>query len=535
MKPNKVKKPRLKIILAILLTFSSMLVLPPGPAHAAYPYASPPRDVESIKSKIADSLVLVKYGASPQLAFSATYDITQSLKDQGTYSILVTPEAPISNCFRTPYDLRRLGLNLEYKGKSYKGTCYGWGIDYVDMASIHTTVAIPQLSLWDSYWPQIGGWLIAVYYLPNYGITFQETRVGIVDKSKYVLGIEKFASPPPDGLALIFNQDSSFVGVMTNKTYGNVPSQYFKVHGAPLQCDLQGNDGNSLTRCNGTRKSVNESAQAGVWTIDSVNSPTSTPKPTPTPSPTDLSKEGKEAYDFAVDTYNQFKKSKLICLDSFRAKNSAEQKILTLVNVNAICSSQDGRVESVYRSLTSLRLTATSSSVSRSTIDQINRINEDFQDAIDVNSIGSSFGDALLTSAQEYVDLRTFFASFDSATKSIDKVLAKFPTKIRTALRNSDAFFEFREFQEEISNLRVDMESIESDLANFVTPDSSYESTIEDLEELTRVMPRTSIVDRAIKRAQDSIPAFYCKKGATAALPKNSKCSSGYVRVNVPR
>lgn len=68
-------------------------------ANAANPYAATPKDVEPIKSKIADSLVLVKHGAIPQIAFSATYDITQSLKYQGTYSILKTPVSPISNCF----------------------------------------------------------------------------------------------------------------------------------------------------------------------------------------------------------------------------------------------------------------------------------------------------------------------------------------------------------------------------------------------------------------------------------------------------
>lgn len=176
-------------------------------------------------------------------------------------------------------------------------------MDYVDMANIHTTLAIPQLSLSDSYLPQIGGWLIAVYYLPNYGLTFQETRVGIVDKTKYIIVIAKYASPPTDGTALIFNQDASFDGIMTNKQYGSVPNQYFKVHGAPIQCDLQGNDGNSSNRCNGTRKSVNDSAQVGVWTIDSASasSPTQKPNPTPLTTPWGASKEGRDAYDSAEE------------------------------------------------------------------------------------------------------------------------------------------------------------------------------------------------------------------------------------------
>jgi hypothetical protein len=532
-RPFKLSRIRVTRILSSFVISALVLLSNSELANAAYPYASTPKDVEAIKSKIADSLVLVKYGATPQIAFSASYDITQSLKDQGTYSILVTPESLISNCFRTPYDLRRLGLNLEYKGKAYKGTCYGWGIDYVDMANIHTTVAIPQLSLWDSYWPQIGGWLIAVYYLPNYGITFQETRVGIVDKTKYIIGIEKFASPPSDGTALIFNQDASFVGIMTNKSYGSVPNQYFKVHGAPLQCDLQGNDGNSLTRCNGTRKSVNESAQAGVWIIDSASAPLPTPKPTPTPSttPRDSSKEGRDAYDSAVEVYNQFKKSKVTCLDSFRAKTISEKNVVNLVDFNAICSSEDNKVESIYRTLTALRNSASSPTVTTSTIDRINRMNDEMQDAIEVVSIGSSFGNALLSSHQTYTELVMSINSFNSSVKTIENMLVKFPPRLRANLVDSDNFFEYREFKLEFSEINEELISLRRDFSEIDALDSSYNVLIESIENLARTIPRSAIVDRAVKRAKESIPNSYCKKGTTLSLPKSNKCNSGYSRV----
>jgi hypothetical protein len=235
-------------------------------AHAASPYQSVPSNVESIKSKILNSLFTIKYGGVTDLGFSASYAITQDSKDQGTYSVLVTPKTFLDRCFYESVSSRTLKLDLEYNGKSYKGTCGRYGLAYVDFATVNTTISVPQLSLWDSYWPKIGGWLIAVYWVPGFGVTFRETKVGIVNKENFVIGVEKF-SPHPSANAILFNQDANFVGVLTKTGIGTVPSDYFKVHGAPLQCDLASTENGSITRCS-TRTSLNDSAQAGVWTID---------------------------------------------------------------------------------------------------------------------------------------------------------------------------------------------------------------------------------------------------------------------------
>ena len=244
-------------------------------AAAASPYSSKPTNVESIKNKLLDSLFIISYENKKELGFVGNYSLSQSTTDEGYRSGIITSRFLLEQCFYQSFESRKFRLEIELKGKPYKGTCWGWATTYVDMATVYTALEVPSLPLYDSYIPKIGGWLIAAYFVPGFGITFRETAVGILNKETFVLGVEKF-SPEPTGSALLFNQDGSFVGILTAKGVGTVPKEYFKVHGAPLQCSPAGTTGSAITNCS-TRKSTNESAQAGVWTIDE----TETPKPTP--------------------------------------------------------------------------------------------------------------------------------------------------------------------------------------------------------------------------------------------------------------
>jgi hypothetical protein len=235
-------------------------------AAAASPYTSKPTNIENIKNRILDSLFVISYQNMKELGFVGNYSLSQANKDEGYSSGIVTSRFLLDRCFYESTEYRKFRLEIEYKGKPYKGTCWGWATVNVDMATVYTALEVPTLRLWDNYVPKIGGWLIAAYYVPGFGITFRETSVGIINTETFILGVEKF-SPEPIGSALLFNQDASFVGVLTSKGIGTVPKEYFKAHGAPLQCSPAGTEGTAITNCS-TRKSTNESAQAGVWTID---------------------------------------------------------------------------------------------------------------------------------------------------------------------------------------------------------------------------------------------------------------------------
>ena len=255
----------------LLLVFALNLAFQMQPNHlpraaAASPYASKPSSVESVKSKLLESLFIITYENKKELGFVGSYSLSQSNKDEGYSSGIVTSRFLLEQCFYQSFESRKFRLEIEYKGKPNKGTCWGWAAEYVDMATVYTALEVPPLPLWDNYVPKIGGWLIAAYFVPGFGITFRETAVGIINAETFVLGVEKF-SPEPTGSALLFNQDGSFVGILTSRGVGTVPKEYFKVHGAPLQCSPAGTTGAAITNCS-TRKTTNESAQAGVWTID---------------------------------------------------------------------------------------------------------------------------------------------------------------------------------------------------------------------------------------------------------------------------
>ena len=255
----------LLIVSALILAFEMQPNHLPW-AAAASPYVSKPSSVETVKNKLLESLFIISYENRKELGFVGNYSLSQSTKDEGYKSGIITSRFLLEQCFYQSFESRKFRLDIEYKGKPFKGTCWGWAAQYVDMATVYTALEVPSLPLWDNYVPKIGGWLIAAYFVPGFGITFRETAVGIINTETYVLGVEKF-SPEPTGSALLFNQDGSFVGILTSKGIGTVPKEYFKVHGAPLQCSPAGTNGSAITNCS-TRKTTNESAQIGVWTID---------------------------------------------------------------------------------------------------------------------------------------------------------------------------------------------------------------------------------------------------------------------------
>jgi len=535
---GKLLRLRAWIVLTTLLTVSivQINIYLPDAARAVSPYGSVPSNVESIKTKILDSLFTVKYGGVTDLGFSATYNITQDLKDQGTYSILVTPKTFLDRCFYEDTNSRTLKLDLEYKGKTYKGTCWSFGISYVDFATVHTTVSSPQISLWDSYWPKVGGWLIAVYWIPGFGITFRETRVGIVDKENYVIGVEKF-SPAPTGNAILFNQDASFVGILTTQGIGKVPIEYFKVHGAPLQCQLASTEGGSITRCS-TRKSINDSAQAGVWTIDETATPKPTPTPTPSPSKSavDASIEAYDAFNAAVDSYNLGKIAKSDCVKAYQSSNTATRRILNLVSGSRICSSQDVLVTAAYQRLLSLDPAKTTVKDPLVLIDRLNDLTDQFNIFAEAMDAGVVFSEELRDSANDLGDVEALIEVLETYSSSLETVLERLPSKIKNSLYLKAEVVNFIELNNEFLETTEEFKSVLSEFSGL--SDVDFEA-LEDFKSsiylASRLLPSEASMDDAQTNALKVIPSFYCKKGKVLSLPSKGKCSSGSSKIKIDK
>jgi hypothetical protein len=506
-------------------------------ARAASPYSSKPTNIENLKNKILDGLFLISYGGKTELAFAGTYELSQSVKDDGYESLLVTSQDFLKQCFYDSILIRTLKLVIENKGKSYKGTCWGFGPEYVDLATIATPFKSGQLSLWDSYMPNPGGWLIAVYYVPGFGVTFKETSVGIVNKKTFILGIEKF-SPAPTGSALIFNQNGSFVGILTSKGVGSVPPEYFKVHGAPLQCSPASTEGSAITNCN-TRKTINDSAQDGVWTIEEDNSftPKPTPSAIPTPSPTnsirDRSAEGVDAYNAALDSYNLFKQARQTCQAAFRGKTSAERKIMNFVNGIKICGSKDAVLDVYYKKILDLRDSSFSANVSTSTINQVNAITNEIETLTEDMDAGTVMGEDLRSLGDTLVRVQSFVEQFQSNFSRINKIITSLPAPLRNSVRKNDPYLEFSKLNDQVSDIYSSLNFFLQDLALILAPEDDYTGLTDRMVEMETILDELGNGALVVNKLFDSVPSFYCKRASTVEFPRSGKCKTGFSKIPI--
>ena len=530
---------RSKLIIALVIFgLISIFQLQPNYlpiAAAASPYSSKPTNIENIKNKLLDSLFIISYENKKELGFVGNYSLSQSTTDEGYKSGIITSRFLLEQCFYQSFESRKFRLEIELKGKPYKGTCWGWATEYVDMATVYTALEVPTLPLWDSYIPKIGGWLIAAYFVPGFGITFRETAVRILNKETFVLGVEKF-SPEPTGSALLFNQNGSFVGILTAKGVGTVPKEYFKVHGAPLQCSPAGTTGSAITNC--SRNSTNESAQAGVWTIDETETPKPTPTPTPSPSKSavDASIAAYDAFNAAVDSYNLGKIAKSDCIKAYQSSNTATRRILNLVSGSKICSSQDVLVNAAYQRLLSLDPAKTTVKDPLVLIDRLNDLTDQFNTFAEAMDLGVVFSEELRDSANDLGDVEALIEVLETYSSSLETVLERLPSKIKNSLYLKPEVVNFIELNNEFLETTEEFKSALSEFSGL--SDVDFEA-LEDFKSsiylASRLLPSEASMDDAQTNALKVIPSFHCKKGKVLSLPSKGKCSSGFNKIKIDK
>ena len=135
---------RSKLIIALVIFgLISIFQLQPNYlpiAAAASPYSSKPTNIENIKNKLLDSLFIISYENKKELGFVGNYSLSQSTTDEGYKSGIITSRFLLEQCFYQSFESRKFRLEIELKGKPYKGTCWGWATEYVDMATVYTAL-----------------------------------------------------------------------------------------------------------------------------------------------------------------------------------------------------------------------------------------------------------------------------------------------------------------------------------------------------------------------------------------------------------
>jgi hypothetical protein len=292
-----VKRVAFSILAVFALIFSSSNFV-----NAAYPNL--PSDLKSLEDKISSSLVILNWsGNKTGIGFAGSYNLTQGQRDSGVNSLIVTNLSNVSqdfnlltSCFAINSNKR---VNLEYKGKQYPGTCQSFNSGGVDLATIQTSLNVPTTYLYDSYIPEVGQSLLVAHYVEGFGIKYSITRIKLINKSEYILAVEKF-EPMSTEAGLVFNSEGNFVGVLTKYGTGRTPSDYFKVQGAPLQCQSSGST-SGITKC--------PANQDKIWTTPNpgqIGQPSATPTPIPV---LDASDEIVDARNAALDSLNAAKEA----------------------------------------------------------------------------------------------------------------------------------------------------------------------------------------------------------------------------------
>ena len=335
----------LSVFVSVVFVFTNL-----APTQAASRYSGPPANLDSLKKKLTDAMVVITANGVTSIGFAGDFNLSSDFQNEGYNSIIVTKHSnisrdndPLQGCFRRG-NSREVVIN--YQNKTYRGECANWNNDGYDFASIYTSVKVPTLSLFDNYIPPIGGWVYVAYYLDGIGIQFVESRIKFFGKETLAIGIEKFLPVSKNG-GLVFNSLGNFVGSLTTFGPGTVPSDYLKVSGAPMMCHSQGSQAN-VVNCNTSAK-PGQTQQDKVWTMDTAVEA----KPTPTPTPTvDNSEDAEPVEDtILVDEFPEIflKNANLELSDYVSSENSLNLTFKSLTS--KICGVKKNSTTAVFYSV----------------------------------------------------------------------------------------------------------------------------------------------------------------------------------------
>lgn len=483
-------------------------------AKAAYPDA--PADLEALKLTISKSLVKINWSINQtSVGFAGTYNISQDQKDSGINSIVVTTFSAVSrgfsvfeSCFAQN---KGRDVTLEYNMKKYPGKCSGYNAGGIDLATVNTSLNLPMLSLYDSYIPSIGQWVLVVHYVDGFGIVYTPSRVRLVNSAQLILAIDK-VDPSPSNGALVFNSLGNFLGVVTSNGVGSVPSDYLKVQGAPFQCQPVGQRGGTITICPDTRDKI--------WT--KVN-----PGSSPQSPALDASQEGVDAAKAVEDAYNAFQEAVGDCVNSYNSVTSTVSKYLKILKFNSICNLDTTEARNI---LTRSKAISSKQNFTSEEIGQLNSFTDSMNSLVEeADSAYAQIQDAI--SYLEYA-IQAQIGAKDIAniqTKTWDptiKKIAKLPNAVKLKITSSA---EYSELVTETANWKAFLGQVTTFLGtlNPNTDLDSIESRISDLKYTEpNVSQNTLEYDFTVISKQ--IPKYLCVKGKEATLLSGNTCKAGY-------
>ena len=522
----------LLLVIAISLAFSSS-----GAVFAEYPDG--PNDLQVLKEKLTKSLVVVKWSGNKKgIAFAGDYSLTQDQKNFGINSLLVTNFSNISdelNTVRSCFGATRSkDVALEYLGKSYTGTCQTYNSDQVDFATINSSLNLAPLRLYDSYIPSPGQWVIVVHYAEGFGINFATSRVRLVNSTNYILGIDKLDMTLTNG-GIVFNSLGNFVGVVTSFGAGSAPSNYLKVHGAPLQCQTKLKSAYTITNCPTT--------QDKIW-VDANPGQTSQPSTTPTPIPTlNMSLEVLNAKNAATDAVNAaeeaidaFESAKDECLSVSNSFEPTEQELYDSTDLSSYCEKLTEKASLLQQRVFAINLNLITTVSGANTI--TTQANLFAENADSLVAQMQDLTDVLTGTEKRFTTLSKILESLNRAEEEVlipwSNLLERLtilPVSFQSTIKKSQNY-----------KLSLNYVAVLQKVLNSRDAQIEVLSSIEDPAKLTSVITKLSGLSVSLSQMASFkknviginklIPLYVCQKGTLTVLAsKTGKCASGFEQI----
>ena len=520
-------------ILVLLVMFISGLT----PVSAEYPDV--PNDLTQLKEKITKSLVVVKWSGNKKgVAFAGSYNLTPEQKNQGTNSLLVTNFSNLSeeiNVVRSCFGASRSkDVTIEYLGKNYIGTCQTYNSDQSDLATINSSLNLPTISLYDSYIPSAGQWVIVAYFAEGFGINFATSRIRLVNTTNFVLGIDKFESNTISA-GLVFNSNGNFLGVLTSYGLGSTPVNYLKVHGAPLQCQTQLKSAWTITNC--------PVSQDKIWAIPNPGQSTqTTPVPTVSPTPVaapeviDARNAALTAIEAANDAMDQIEITKEECLSVSDRFDSEVQELYDLTSLSEYCESLNSKVDALTSKVSSLNANQVKTKSDANKI--IEQSNGFLEEADKITAQIQDITDELSNTERQFISIIKSQESFESLEEnvinswtSLDERIALLPKNSISTIKKSQNYKSASAIFLQISKVFSTKNELLEALSSVDKP-SGMSSIVRKFSTLKINVNQVSSYKKLATLINKAIPKSVCTKGSLVILPsKAGKCPNGFDEV----
>jgi hypothetical protein len=487
-------------------------------------FKSAPSNFESLKNTLSESLAIVNCGSDYGVGFAGNWNLSQEQKNQGINTLFFTSKTLVDKC-QGSYRSLIPGGKVRYKSTDYDIKKWGWNLDGTDFANVASSVNVPTLDLYSSIFPEVGWWVVVAYYVPGFGIAFKESKIQLVEKEQFVLGIDSF-TPVPLVDGVLFDNKGSFLGIVTR--LGNpIPSGLLKVHGAPRQCNVSGVSGATITNCPISREKVWNSISPSI---------TPSPGPSPSKSAVDASLEVRDAYASTLDAYKLYTGKVVSCLEAFKGRNASERKLLSIVSGSQICTSENSTAKSANDRTLSLGQTISSSRDPLGLITQFNNLTDTF------NLSTIAINDAILMAKKlaalypDFESLENSLLVYNDQFDSLDYIFDNLPLKVTSLIKQGIAFDYVEEYRELVADAESQFDAAQGEIDGVTYPDPEAIDNFGDtLKVILRGLPSETTFNRTLERAMSAIPASYCKKGSSVALPKKGKCATGFARVKIDK